>query len=572
MSSEGPTLAPSPTPTGSPIGRSGVLARVRGQLSAVVGVTPETRMASARAMLERHGTDRFGYWLQLVLSMGIATYGLVLGSTGVVIGAMLVSPLMGPLVEIGMGLVVGSPLLVVHSLFRTALSTLVVVGLSAVLTLALPYHEATPEIAARTAPTLLDLYVACFCALAAAYTTVRRGSDTVTAAAGTAISIALVPPLCVVGWGLGSGNARAWHGAMLLFTANFCAIVLFSIVVFLLLAFDTVDASALEQDEGRAPTRLDRLAVRLRHLFGSRYSHLLRLLMPLALAASVFVPLRSALHEVAWTVKTRRDVQKLLDGLPPAKRAVRSLVSIDRHAVSIRLLIVGDTENASRIKRELETRVAAASGVVPSVEVVAVPDADAIRVATESLAMPQPIVAPPKPDLDLVAHEIEAELRSKWPRAAVGELITWRIVVRPGGDSSIEVVHFGKALGEAGELLLADGLSQRVGRELTVQDVALSETPVAVAAERWLDWLPALASAVDQAVVAKVAYVCVASASSGMTGAARERASLVDERIKQSLSRLAPDRFLVRQGDEWSVTLSATPCPGEPASPDAGRD
>lgn len=393
-----------------------------------------------------------------------------------------------------------------------------------------------------------------------------------TAAAGTAISIALVPPLCVVGWGLGSGNARAWHGAMLLFTANFCAIVLFSIVVFLLLAFDTVDASALEQDEGRAPTRLDRLAVRLRHLFGSRYSHLLRLLMPLALAASVFVPLRSALHEVAWTVKTRRDVQKLLDGLPPAKRAVRSLVSIDRHAVSIRLLIVGDTENASRIRRELETRVAAASGVVPSVEVVAVPDADAIRVATESLAMPQPIVAPPKPDLDLVAHEIEAELRSKWPRAAVGELITWRIVVRPGGDSSIEVVHFGKALGEAGELLLADGLSQRVGRELTVQDVALSETPVAVAAERWLDWLPALASAVDQAVVAKVAYVCVASASSGMTGAARERASLVDERIKQSLSRLAPDRFLVRQGDEWSVTLSATPCPGEPASPDAGRD
>ncbi|MBS2017474.1 MAG: DUF389 domain-containing protein [Deltaproteobacteria bacterium] len=549
-----------------------MIARARGQLSAIVGVTPETRMASARSMLERHGTDRFGYWLQLVLSMGIATYGLVLGSTGVVIGAMLVSPLMGPLVEIGMGLVVGSPLLVVHSLLRTALSTVVVVGLSAVLTLALPYHEATPEIAARTSPTLLDLYVACFCALAGAYTTVRRGSDTVTAAAGTAISIALVPPLCVVGWGLGSGNARAWHGAMLLFTANFCAIILFSVVVFLLLAFDTIDVSGLERDAGRAPTGLDHIAVRLRHFFGSRYSHLLRLLMPLALAAAVFVPLRSALNEVAWTVKTRGEVQKLLDGLPPAKRAVRSLVSIDQHAVSIRLLIVGDTKSAAKIKRDLETQVAAVAGVMPSVEVVAVPDADAIRIATERLAMPPPMVAPQKPDVDLVAREIDAELRSKWPASAVGELLTWRMVVRPGGDSAVELVHFGKGLGRAGELLLANGLSERVGRELTIHDVAMSEVPVTVAADRWLEWLPALASAVDQAVEAKVAYVCISSASSGMKGTARERASLADERIKQSLSRLDANRFSVRQGDEWSVALSATPCPAESAPSDAGRD
>lgn len=572
MSSERLGLASPPAPAGSPAGRPGLIARVRGQLSAVVGVTPETRMASARSMLERHGTDRFGYWLQLVLSMGIATYGLVLGSTGVVIGAMLVSPLMGPLVEIGMGLVVGSPLLVVHSLLRTALSTAVVVGLSGVLTLALPYHEATPEIASRTAPTLLDLYVACFCALAAAYTTVRRGSDAVTAAAGTAISIALVPPLCVVGWGIGSGNARAWRGAMLLFTANFCAIILFSVVVFLLLAFDTVDVSGLERDAGRAPTWLDHIAVQLRHLFGSKYSRLLRFLMPLALAAAVFVPLRSALGEVAWTVKTRSDVQRLLDALPPAKRAVPSLVSIDRHAVSIRLFIVGDTKSAAKIKRDLEVQVAAVAGVMPSVAVVALPDADAIRAATERLAMPPPIVVPQKRDLDLVAREIDAELRSKWPASAVGELLAWRMVVRPGGDSTIEVVHFGKELGKAGELLLANGLSERVGRDPTIHDVAMSEVPVAVAADRWLEWLPALASAVDQAVDAKVAYVCITSASSGMKGTARERASLADERIKQSLSRLDADRFSVRQGDEWSVALSATPCPAESAPSDAGKD
>lgn len=552
--------------------RAGALLRVRLRLSEIVGVTPETRMASARSMLERHGTDRFGYWLQLVLSMGIALYGLVLDSAGVVIGAMLVSPLMGPLVEIGMGLVVGSPLLVVHSLLRTGLSTVVVVALSAVLTLALPYHQVTTELVARTSPTLLDLYVACFCALAAAYTTVRRGTDTVTAAAGTAISIALVPPLCVVGWGLGSHDARVWKGAMLLFTANFCAIILFSVVVFLLLAFDTVDVGALERDAGRVPTRIDRVAAQLRHLFGSKYSHVLRLLMPLALAAAVFVPLRSALNEVAWTVKTRGAVQNILDGLPPAKRALRTLVSVDRHAVSIRLLVVGDAKAAADVKRELETRVAAVAGVVPSIEVTAVADADAVRVATENMVMPPPTATPPKPDPALVAHAVEARLRSVWPATAVGELLAWRLVVRSTGEVAIQVVHFGAALGKAGETLLAVALSEDIDRKLTVEDIALSESRVAAAAERGLEWLPALASAVDQAVLAETGYVCVTSASSGMRGAAGERASIVDERIKQSLARLAAARTSVRQSDEWSVVLSATPCPTENASTDAGRD
>ena len=138
------TETPPSTPPGST--RASVhavqwLRKPRERLAAIVGVTPDARIATVRAMVARHGKDRIGYWLPLILSMGIATYGLVLGSTGVVIGAMLVSPLMGPLVEIGMGLAVGSPLLVLHSTLRTAASLGVVIGLSALLTLFLPYHE-----------------------------------------------------------------------------------------------------------------------------------------------------------------------------------------------------------------------------------------------------------------------------------------------------------------------------------------------------------------------------------------------------------------------------------------------
>lgn len=550
--------------------RTGPLSVVRERLSAIVGVTAETRQESARTMLARHGRDRFGYWLQLVLAMAIATYGLVLGSTGVVIGAMLVSPLMGPLIEIGMGLVVGSPILVAHSLLRTLLSVVVVVVLSALLTVALPYHEVTPEIAARTAPTLLDLYVACFCALAAAYTTVRRGSDTVAAAAGTAISIALVPPLCVVGWGVGSHNARVWRGAALLFTANFCAIVLFSVAVFVILAFDTVDVAALEREAGQ--TGIDRLAARLRRVFGSKYGPALRLLMPLALVAAVFVPLRSALDEVAWSVKTRAGVQRIVERPRPTVRAVRSAIVVEQHAITIRMLVVSTSEDAAKLRRDLVEEIAGMSGVAPSVEVIAVPDADALRVATQMLTTTAPIVAPPQPDVTLVEREIREELAGRWPEPAAGKLAAWRLVVERGGRSTVEVVHFGPPLGAAGEAMLASSLGARARTDVALRDHALTESRVAVAPDRWQEWLPALHAAVGDALVARVGHVCVTSPIDSMKGRAREQALPAHEQAVQALSRLPPDRSKLSQTAEWSVALSASPCPASPAISDAGAD
>lgn len=543
--------------------------RGRALLSALVGVTPETRRASARAMLERHGRDRFGYWLQLVLAMAIATYGLVLGSTGVVIGAMLVSPLMSPLIEIGMGLVVGSPILVSHSVLRTALSVVVVVVCSALLTLALPYHEVTPEIAARTSPTLLDLYVACFCALAAAYTTVRRGSDTVAAAAGTAISIALVPPLCVVGWGLGSHNTRVWRGAALLFTANFCAIVLFSAAVFVILAFDTVDAISLEA--GANGTWVDRSASRLRGVFGSKYGPALRLLMPLVLAASVFVPLRTALDEVAWTVKTRAAIQRLLDAQPPTRRAVRSVVSVEQHRVSVRMLVVGNTEVAATLRKDLERDVGALAGVAPTIEVIAVPDAEALRLATQPLTSPTSLPTTPV-DLAKVEAEVSDELRAKWPDAAVGALVTWRLVLDRGGRVSLDVVHFGPPLGPAGEALLGGAIGARVREEIAVRDFALTESRVTSAADRGSEWLPSLTSAVDRALASGVGFVCATSPLESLKGRTREHAALVHDEATRALARLPPERSRLDAGEEWSVMFSATRCPDSSAPRDAGRD
>lgn len=548
------------------------LRRPRERLAAIVGVTAEARVATVRAMVERHGKDRIGYWLQLILAMGIATYGLVLGSTGVVVGAMLVSPLMGPLVEIGMGLAVGSPLLVLHSTIRTGVSLAVVIGLSAILTLLLPYHELNSEILSRTSPTLLDLYVASFCALAAAYTTVRQGSDTVTAAAGTAISIALVPPLCVIGWGLGSENFTIARGAALLFTANFCAILLFTVVVFLLLAYDAVDVEAVEQCGGAEPRFIDRLAHRLRSFFGSKYGPALRLLMPVALVAAVFVPLHRALSEVAWATRVRSNAQRLLATLPPQMQAVRSSVTVERHEVSVRLVIVGEASSASRLKSEIETKIGAVAGIVPSVEVVAVPDFAAVRAAAENMTARPAVVIPPKPDVELVKREVGAELHHRWPAGASGDLADWRLVVGADGGTFVEVAHFGAPLGKAGEKMLGGALGERILRPVIVRDIALSTEAAVAAPDGGLEWLPSLIRSVNQSLAANAGFVCLTNVLPESKGKAKEVDEFVNAKVAEQVARLPPQRVRVALAKQWSVHLSPTACPSVPsrAAADAG--
>src|SRR6478735_5093010 len=159
----------------------GVINSIQYRIAAALDVDEKQRAQTVMTMIENNARHAPGYWLQLLLSMGIATLGLVLNSTAVVIGAMLISPLMGPILEVGMGFAVGSPFLVLRAAIRVTLSIIIVIASAALLTRFLPIHEVTSEIASRTAPTALDLLIAIFCALAAAYTTVRPTSDTTSA-------------------------------------------------------------------------------------------------------------------------------------------------------------------------------------------------------------------------------------------------------------------------------------------------------------------------------------------------------------------------------------------------------
>lgn len=553
---------------------------LRDRLAQTIGVQPEQRKALVRSMIERHARDRVGYWFQLALSTGIATLGLVLGSGGVVIGAMLISPLMGPLVEFGMGLAIGSPVLVVRSFLRTLGSVVACVAGSAAIAWLLPYQDVTAEIAARTSPTVLDLFVATFCALAAAFTTVRTTSDTAAAAAGTAIGISLVPPLCVGGYGIGTGLFDVSGGALLLFTANFSAIVLCAVLSFILLRFDEIDVHAVEQeviDAGGSATQAGRW---LHALFGAKYGRLLRILMPLMVAVAVFVPLRSALAEVSWEVRARKDIAALLQELPAAKRAIRSTVTVDRHTISIRLVVVGRREDGEQLQLDLKKRVAELAGVAPAVDVIAVPDADAVsKVAAPLLAkqFEAPAVAPLSL-LPEVHAEIAETLREVWPGGSAGPLLGWKLDLPAGAAPVIELAHLGEPLGEVGEKLLATTLTAKLAASVTVRDVAHSA--VASVAERGdvASWLPVLVRALEAVNHTEGLHACVqiAEAPKEDGGKPAPKAKLpkaknaepaldpVDAVVRDLLSRGAEGRVRADVGASWSVRLSAELCPEPP--------
>jgi len=163
------------------------------------------------------------YAFMTVMSCGIAMLGLLQDSAAVIIGAMLISPLMGPIIELGMGLATFDFRTVRESLRTLAVGVALALAIAVLIVWLSPLQEATGEILARTRPTLFDLLVAVFSGLAGAYATVTRKGEAIV---GVAIATALMPPLAVVGYGIAVANWDIAGGAAFLFMTNLLAIAL----------------------------------------------------------------------------------------------------------------------------------------------------------------------------------------------------------------------------------------------------------------------------------------------------------------------------------------------------------
>ncbi|MDD5642663.1 MAG: TIGR00341 family protein, partial [Syntrophales bacterium] len=171
------------------------------------------------------------FYALVATSTLIAAFGLIANSVAVIIGAMVVAPLMTPIFGMALALVRGNAKLLGRALQAETLGVILAIGVSAIfgsLPLAL---EVTPEMLARTQPTLLDMLVAVLAGFAGAYATIDEHLSP--ALPGVAIAVAVVPPLANAGLCLAVGAYLGMYGSMLLFLANLLSILLVSTVVFI---------------------------------------------------------------------------------------------------------------------------------------------------------------------------------------------------------------------------------------------------------------------------------------------------------------------------------------------------
>ncbi|MEP3049818.1 MAG: TIGR00341 family protein [Erythrobacter sp.] len=202
-------------------------------LQDVVGTVNQAQVIEKRreecALSER-------YLFMTAMSGGIAILGLLLSSPAVVIGAMLLSPLMGPIMGLGFALAIGDYQWLKQSARSLAWGSVIAIALCALVVFVSPIKTVTPEIASRTQPNLFDLMVALFSSLAGAYAMIRGREGTIV---GVAIATALMPPLAVVGFGLATANWTVFSGALLLYVTNLITIALIAWAMARLYGFRT---------------------------------------------------------------------------------------------------------------------------------------------------------------------------------------------------------------------------------------------------------------------------------------------------------------------------------------------
>lgn len=198
----------------------------------------EERFRDLFQMLRTDARINQSYLYLMILSTLLASIGLFASSAAVIIGAMLIAPLMTPIVSLSMGLLRAESDMIQHSLLKITVGIALAIGASSLLGMLIPYSELTAEMKARIDPTLLDLSVAVISGVAAAYS--KSFKEIIQSLAGVAIAVALVPPLATAGIGLGQGNMTMFTGAFLLFFTNLVGITIAAVVTFQLLGFSNV--------------------------------------------------------------------------------------------------------------------------------------------------------------------------------------------------------------------------------------------------------------------------------------------------------------------------------------------
>ncbi len=199
----------------------------------------QTPIASLNRSLWRLSVPTFSFHFMLVLSAIISTLGLLANSVLIIIGSMIFAPLMGPILGMAYSVAMGNRKLLRRSSFTLFKGVVLTVVASWFTASIIGLETVDSEILSRTNPTLIDFGIAMAAGLAGAFTQTRR--SIADAIPGVAIAVALVPPLSVIGIGLGLREGDIALGAFLLFLTNLICIIFFGSLVFLFQSYGNLE-------------------------------------------------------------------------------------------------------------------------------------------------------------------------------------------------------------------------------------------------------------------------------------------------------------------------------------------
>ena len=271
-------------------------------------------------------SGRYGF--MVVLSAGIAVLGLLLSSPAVVIGAMLISPLMSPILGLGFSIALFDFAEMRRSLAALAIGTAAAVAFTALVVVLSPLKAPTAEILARTRPNLFDLLVALFAALAGTFAIIRGRGETIV---GVAIATALMPPLAVVGYGAATRNLPVLGGALALFATNFVTIAM--------------SAAAIARFYGFG------------HQLSGRQSWMQTVVLVLVFAVMA-VPLGISLRQIGRETVIAAQVRSFLNSRFGENARVTQLdIDFDRTPIAVRSVVIAP-RTAAKPDREVEAGLA----------------------------------------------------------------------------------------------------------------------------------------------------------------------------------------------------------------------
>tara|TARA_E500000178_G_C16993593_1_gene742055 strand:- start:103 stop:1536 length:1434 start_codon:yes stop_codon:yes gene_type:complete len=214
---------------------NGILIFIKSVFSFYKDVDKNGTINSIKKDISMRGTTA---WI-LICSILIASVGLNADSTAVVIGAMLISPLLGPILGLGLSISTNDIDTLKSSIINTLVMVFLSIGTAYIFFISIPISEETPELLSRTSPDIRDVLIAFFGGLALIIAKTKKENIS-SAIFGVAIATALMPPLCTVGYYLAEGELLKARGAILLFLINTLYIIVATYLTLKVLRFPLI--------------------------------------------------------------------------------------------------------------------------------------------------------------------------------------------------------------------------------------------------------------------------------------------------------------------------------------------